>query len=74
MKTSFSYIICPFCNQRHNVDYIPQTAGDYDEFYIRCENNNCREFFTVSVYVDKKEESPDGLTLYEYFKINDVCI
>jgi hypothetical protein len=74
MKTSFENIICPFCNQEHDTDYIPKSVGDYDEFYIKCENPNCREEFVVSVYIDKKEESHEGLQLCEYFKTNDVCI
>jgi hypothetical protein len=74
LKTSFENIICPFCSQEHDIDYIPKSAGDYDEFYIKCENMKCNESFAVSVYIDKKEESPEGLELYEYFKTNDVCI
>lgn len=72
MKTSFEKIICPYCGKEHEVSYIPTLAGDYDEFYIKCES--CKETFITVVYIDKKEESPIGLKLFEYFKTNDVCI
>ena len=74
MKTSFEKIICPCCGQEHDTNYIPQSAGDYDEFYIRCENEKCNEQIIVVVYIDKKDESPEGLKLFEYLKTNDVCI
>jgi hypothetical protein len=74
MKTSFEKIICPYCEQEHEKDYIPEKVGDGDEFYIECENPECRETFGLSVIVDKKDESPEGLEVKDYLKTNDVCL
>lgn len=74
MKASFEKILCPFCGRKHSKDYIPENAGDGDEFYIRCENPACNETFGLSVIVDKKEESPEDLEVKDYLKTNDVCL
>ncbi|MDF2879674.1 MAG: hypothetical protein K0R54_231 [Clostridiaceae bacterium] len=43
---------CPYCGQVHSTLYIPESCGDGDEFYIKCEDKNCRETFTVDVIFD----------------------
>ena len=75
MKTSFEYIICPWCGKKHDPkDYIPVNAGDYDEYYIECENKSCKETIIINVNMDLSDDAPEGLSLYEYLDTNDICI
>jgi hypothetical protein len=47
-------IVCPKCGYIHknSHEYIPESCGNGDEYYIDCEN--CKEFLTVDVIFDEE--------------------